>query len=104
MRSMKSLALQLPVLSLLLALMLPAVGVLADHHFAERQPGHLHMGVYGDHPHILDTSHLHPQGMIPSSPDDRQFPSAIYNYDSTLSFGVGIALFDVRMYSFLAFE
>ena len=54
----------LPVaaLALLTALLLPLLGPLADHHFAERQPGHLHIylgGVPIQHLHDHQAFHIH---------------------------------------------
>ena len=49
-------------LALLAALLLPLLGPLADHHFAERQPGHLHIylaGVPIQHLHDHETFHPH---------------------------------------------
>ena len=44
------------------ALLLPAVGPLLDHHYAERVPGHLHFyfaGVSADHTHPYEVAHRH---------------------------------------------
>ncbi len=49
-------------LTLLAALLLPPLGPLADHHFAERQPGHLHIylaGVPIQHLHDHEAFHPH---------------------------------------------
>ena len=49
-------------LALLTALLLPLLGPLADHHFAERQPGHLHVypaGVPIQHLHDHEAFHSH---------------------------------------------
>ena len=49
-------------LALLSALLLPLLGPLADHHFAERQPGHLHIymaGVPIQHLHDHQAFHSH---------------------------------------------
>ena len=55
----------LPVtaLALLTALLLPLLGPLADHHFAERQPGHLHIYLAGvPIQHLHDHESFHPHG------------------------------------------
>ena len=55
----------LPVtaLALLTALLLPLLGPLADHHFAERQPGHLHIYLAGvPIQHLHDHEAFHPHG------------------------------------------
>ena len=49
-------------LALLTALLIPLLGPLVDHHFAERQPGHLHLyltGVPVQHLHDHEASHTH---------------------------------------------
>lgn len=49
-------------LALLSALLIPLLGPLADHHFAERQPGHLHIylsGVPIQHLHDHEAIHTH---------------------------------------------
>ena len=52
-------------LALLTALLLPLLGPLADHHFAERQPGHLHIYLAG----VPDSSTF--MIMRPSTPTRR---------------------------------
>ena len=47
------------------ALLLPAVGPLLDHHYAERVPGHLHVysaGVSAAHTHPYEVDHRHAHG------------------------------------------
>ena len=45
------------------ALVLPIVGPLLDHHYAERVPGHLHLaGIAGAHTHPYEVAHRHAQG------------------------------------------
>ena len=47
---------------LLMALFFPLLGAMMDHHFAERQPGHLHIFLWGapaSHLHHHDTLHSH---------------------------------------------
>ena len=49
-------------LALLAALLIPLLGPLVDHHFAERQPGHLHLyltGVPVQHLHDHEAYHSH---------------------------------------------
>ena len=104
MKSVKSTVVRLPVLLLLLTLLLPTFGVLADHHFAERQPSHLHIGAYGDHLHLLDASHAHYQGAVPSNAGNQQPPSAIYNYDGALTIAIGVAMVGTRIDTVAEFE
>ena len=50
------------VLALLTTLLVPLLGPLVDHHFAERQPGHLHVyltGIPTQHLHHHEASHSH---------------------------------------------
>ena len=54
--------LYLTALALLTALLTPLLGPLVDHHFAERQPGHLHIylaGVPVQHLHDHEAYHTH---------------------------------------------
>jgi hypothetical protein len=57
------------------AVLFPAIGPLADHHFAERQPGHLHSGTVVVHSHSYGQSHGH-------ADQDSQGSNAIYNFES----------------------
>lgn len=43
-------------------LVLPSMGPLMDHHYAERQPGHLHLGLAGYHTHSYGEVHFHVDG------------------------------------------
>ena len=44
---------------LLAGLMAPSVAPLVDHHFAERQPAHQHLGVPYGHVHTYGGGHVH---------------------------------------------
>jgi len=44
------------------AALLPAFGPLVDHHFAERQAGHAHVGEYVPHVHAYELAHTHTDG------------------------------------------
>ena len=63
-------------LSLLLyaAIMFPSIGPLVDHHFAERQPGHLHLYAGAFHVHSFDHPHSH-DGQAPLD------SNAVYNFE-----------------------
>lgn len=63
-------------LSMLLyaAIMFPSIGPLVDHHFAERQPGHLHMYAGTLHVHSFDRPHSH-DGQAPLD------SNAAYNFE-----------------------
>ena len=41
------------------ALLAPLMGAALDHHFAERQPGHLHIGAPREHTHTHAFEHAH---------------------------------------------
>ena len=56
---MRSFSGRLAVLLLLLAIVLPSIGPLLDHHFAERHPGHRHVGLSHRHVHEFDQAHVH---------------------------------------------
>lgn len=63
-------------LSLLLyaAIMFPSIGPLVDHHFAERQLGHLHLYAGSLHVHSFDRPHSH-DGEVPLD------ANALYNFE-----------------------
>ena len=55
-------AFQVAVVTAIVALLLSSIGPLADHHFAERHPGHAHvyLGPEGpDHAHPYQAAHFH---------------------------------------------
>ena len=54
---------------------LPALGPLMDHHYAERQPGHAHLRPAGEHDHGYDSLHIHTHGGVGGL-------TALYNDDS----------------------
>ncbi len=49
-----------PLALVVLMVALPAVGPLLDHHFAERQPYHAHVGADSSHRHDYRAAHAHP--------------------------------------------
>jgi hypothetical protein len=57
-------AFQVTVVTAIVALLLSAIGPLADHHFAERHPGHAHVYLgpeAPDHAHPYQAGHFHSQ-------------------------------------------
>ena len=56
------------------AIMFPSIGPLVDHHFAERQLGHLHLYAGSLHVHSFDQPHSH-DGEVPLD------ANALYNFD-----------------------
>ena len=49
-----------PLLLVAVMVALPAFGPLLDHHFAERQPYHAHVGADSSHKHDYRAAHAHP--------------------------------------------
>ncbi|MGH2543740.1 MAG: hypothetical protein ACRDIB_13130 [Ardenticatenaceae bacterium] len=77
---MKQRAIRLSAILLLATLILPSVGPLLDHHFAERQPGHRHAAsVVQPHKHSYeDDYHHHAPGYNGDAP-------ILVNYDSSVT-------------------
>ena len=61
------------------ALVLPTVAALLDHHFAERQPGHGHIGHVHSHTHVSGYYHEHPDDG-PNGSSDRN-PVGTFDLD-----------------------
>ena len=72
---------RVPAFFLLLALLLPSIGSLADHHFADHQYGHRHMVTIGYHTHIHD-HHDHSNDGSVDRHSDKSQSVPIYNFDS----------------------
>ena len=79
--SLRLIANRIPVLLVAVALFLPAIGPLLDHHFAERQPDHLHIGESGFQVHPHDYKQVHYHRSIVTS-DYSNKPVALYKNDS----------------------
>ena len=62
-----------------LIVLLPSVGPLLDHHFAERQPYHSHLGADLGHEHGYRYFHAH------GSESDPEANPALYNLDTSLA-------------------
>ncbi len=68
-------------LTAVVALIAPLAGPVLDHHFAERQPDHLHFGAPGEHNHTFESSyHLHNHAS--STPAAGSLPIALYKSDA----------------------
>ena len=63
------------------ALAAPMAGPLLDHHFAERQPGHLHLGAAGYHIHSHGYEHAHLHTHF--QPSAGGYPVAIYKSEGS---------------------
>ncbi len=79
------------------ALIAPLLGPVLDHHFAERQPGHLHFGAPGEHSHAFETAyhihrHLQPD---PSDPSNGASPIALYKSEGSLAVTLATSPADV---------
>jgi hypothetical protein len=100
MRILRQVYIHLPVLFVLATLLLPAAGPLVDHHFAERQPGHLHIGMagYRAHDHGYEHAHGHSQA------DGSGYPVVLYSYDGATVAIPAVARADTAMELFLDFE
>ena len=62
-----------------LLVLLPSMGPLIDHHFAERQPYHSHLGPDRGHEHQYSYFHAH------GSEADPESNPALYNLDTSLA-------------------
>jgi len=81
-------------LTAVVALIVPLLGPALDHHFAERQPDHLHFGAPGKHSHAFETAyhlHRHP----PSAPNSTAPPIVFYKSDGSLAVTLATSPADV---------
>ena len=85
-----------PVLAAMLA---PFVWPLFDHHFAERQPEHKHVGVAATHMHG-DVEHTHGNG----GGSDNASPVALYFFDGGINGPITVAGSCAVSQSFFLFE
>ena len=71
-------------LTAVVALLAPLAGPALDHHFAERQPDHLHLVAIGEHSHAFESQyHLHRHSS--STPSDDGLPIALYKSDANVA-------------------
>ena len=84
------------------AMLFPAAGPIVDHHFAERQSGHLHLGLAfpNTHNHTFSSEYHHT--VMPSDVGGRTI--AIYRHDSATVAAPAIATADATLASMLSFE
>ena len=83
---------------LVMALALPSIGPMLDHHFAERNPTHRHVSVALDHAHGYGSSHAH---VATETPD---VSTALYNHDSGLVTLVSLMIDDAALRASECFE
>ena len=71
-------------LAVVAALLAPLAGPIFDHHFAERQPDHLHFGAPGEHSHAFESQyHIH-RHVAPVSTNGN-LPIALYKSDASIA-------------------
>ena len=76
-----------PLALVVLMVALPAAGPLLDHHFAERQPYHTHVGADSSHRHDYRAAHAHPpDSAAPATGESSAAPSpdaalALYSFE-----------------------
>lgn len=84
------------------ALLAPLAGAAFDHHFAERQPDHLHFGVPGEHTHAFESQfHIHRH----AAPADANgnLPIAIYKSYASIAATIATSPVDVGSEAMLHF-
>ncbi len=89
-------------LTVVAALLAPLAGPIFDHHFAERQPDHLHFGAPGEHTHAFESQyHIHRH----AAPIDRSgsLPIALYKSDASIAATIAASPVDVDSESMLRF-
>ena len=73
-----------PLALVVLMVALPAAGPLLDHHFAERQPYHAHVGADSSHRHDYRAAHIHPVDPATGESSDAPSPGAalvLYSFE-----------------------
>jgi hypothetical protein len=91
------------IVLLALALVLPSIGPLMDHHFAELQPDHRHLGPPRHHTHAYSHQHGHSQSTSGETVDAAG-AGAVYNHDSGPPAVVVVTGSDMAIQSFLRYE
>ena len=94
------------------ALLAPLAGPAIDHHFAERQPDHLHFGAPGEHTHAFEQghhshSHSHSYSYIrhrPADNDDNPIPVALYKSEAAIAVTLAASPADVDAASMRRFQ
>ncbi len=69
------------LVSVVAVMVLPSMAPLMDHHYAERQPGHLHLGLADDHSHGEGHAHIHDSEAAGTS---GLSSTAMFAYEATL--------------------
>ena len=93
----------LSIITLLVSLLVPAVGPLMDHHFAERQPVHQHLGLAYHHVHDYGADHTH-RHAGPDGAGAGGNGTAFYNAEGSPAGSMVAFTTDKAMPAFLVFE
>ena len=90
-------------LTAVVALIAPLAGPVFDHHFAERQLDHLHIGVPGEHSHAFESAyHLHKHPMPET--EDVSFPLVLYRSEGSIAAALAVSSVDVSSESMRHFQ
>lgn len=101
---LRSLTRHLPGLLLLAAVIFPSIGPLVDHHFAQHQDYHSHVGLVHYHTHA-DVGHTHSHDYpLAQDAGHQSGPVMLYNYDSGPASGLATVVWHVGSLPVLSFE
>ena len=90
-------------LAVVAALLAPLAGPIFDHHFAERQPDHLHFGAPGEHSHAFESRyHIH-RHATPASTNGN-LPIALYKSDASIAATIVVSPVNVDSESLRRFQ
>ena len=84
---------------LVVTMLAPGIASVTDHHFAERQPGHSHLGRPVPHGHKYDQDHRH-NHYGPASSET----FAVYDYETGSPASSVVVTDDKAMMAFLLFQ
>ncbi|MBM3933193.1 MAG: hypothetical protein FJ319_02655 [SAR202 cluster bacterium] len=102
---MNRFALPLLVWALVVSVMFPSIGPLVDHHFAERQLGHIHLGHTTYHVHYADLAHSHDHSHGDGGHEQQpQSATTLYSYESGALGSIVSITEDLGLASFLLFD
>ena len=91
-------------LTAIVALIAPLAGPMFDHHFAERQPGHLHIGASGEHSHAFESAyHLH-KHPLPAPEEEGAFPLVLYKSEGSIAATLAASPLDISSESMRQYQ
>ena len=93
----------LVALTAVVAMLAPLAGPALDHHFAERQPDHLHFGTPGAHTHAFESAHHLHRHPAPA-PEDGGVPIALYRSEGSIVATLAASPVDVDSASMRRFQ